>query len=268
MAKAILYDATKCTGCRGCQVACKQWNGLPAEVTINRGSYENPPDLSGDTWLKMRFNEVGSNGDLAWLFARQSCMHCTDAGCVKVCPTGALYHHDLGFVLYDRDLCSGCGYCAEACPFNVPRIDVMNKLTGKAKLLQKCTMCADRITADPGVIEAQNRKPACVKTCPTGALLFGERAEMVTVGKARVAALGGEARLYGENEVGGTHVLYVLDRSPEDYGLPADPSVAAVTLWQNILQPVGYGVVGVVALGLVMNYMAARARMVKEKEGK
>ena len=268
MAKAILFDATKCTGCRGCQVACKQWNGLPAVDTVNWGSHENPPDLSADTWLKIRFNEVGSNGSLAWLFSRQSCMHCTDAGCVKVCPTGALYHHSLGMVLYDRDLCSGCGYCVEACPFSVPRVDA-SKLTGKGKMEEKCTMCADRLTANTDAVPLVDRMPACVKTCPTGALSFGERFEMVSAGKARVAALGGNTRLYGETEVGGAHVMYVLDRDPEDYLLPADPKVSDITTaWQKYLQPVGYGVVGVVALGLAVNFMAARARMIQEKEGK
>ena len=265
MAKAILYDATKCTGCRGCQVACKQWNGLPAEETTNRGTYENPADLSPTTWVKMRFNEVGSNGSLAWLFSRQACMHCTDAGCVKVCPTGALYHHGLGFVAYDKDLCSGCGYCVEACPFNVPRLDG-SKLTGKAKM-DKCIFCGDRVTTD--VLEAGNRKPACVKTCPTGALSYGERVDMVAAGKARVTELGGDARLYGETEVGGTHVMYVLDRAPEDYLLPANPKVSDVTtVWQDVLQPLGYGVVGLVAVGLAVNFMAARARMIQDKEDK
>jgi formate dehydrogenase iron-sulfur subunit len=118
--KAILYDATRCTACRGCQAACKQWNendeyipppsdkkGVEAK---NRGSYENPPDLSPQTWLKMRFTEVERDGEVRWLFTRQACMHCTDAACVRVCPNGTLYHHELGFVAYNKDTCTGCGY--------------------------------------------------------------------------------------------------------------------------------------------------------------
>jgi formate dehydrogenase iron-sulfur subunit len=124
MAKAILYDATKCTACRGCQAACKQWNELEAEETKNTGSYENPPDLSPRTWIKMRFNEVENGNGLSWLFTRRACMHCDEAGCVKVCPTKAVFHHEAGFVLIDRDKCTGCGYCVEACPFDVPRLDV------------------------------------------------------------------------------------------------------------------------------------------------
>ena len=260
--KAILYDATKCTACRGCQAACKQWNDLEADVTTNTGSYENPPDLTPRTWLKMRFKELplGNNGDIAWLFTRRACMHCTDAGCVKVCPTKAVYHHeDFGFVAYNKDICTGCGYCVEACPFDVPRLEG-NSLTGKKKM-HKCLFCFDRVS--------NGLEPACVKTCPPGALAFGNRDEMVALGQARVETLGGDARLYGETELDGLHVMYVLAYSPEEHKLPAKPEVSpATTLWQDILRPVGYGVVGIVAAGLALNYMVARTRMIKEKESK
>lgn len=273
--KAILYDATKCTGCRGCQVACKQWNDLPAETTTNRGTYENPPDLSESTWLKMRFIEEGStaSGDMAWLFSRYACMHCGDAACINVCPTQALYRHELGMVLYDRNLCSGCGYCVEACPFSVPRMEEgWNKLTGMGKVSQKCTMCVDRVTTESDLVSTGDRIPACVKSCPPGALQFGERRDMIVAAKARIADLeeqGKSATLYGESEVGGAHVMYILDRDPEEYGLPENPKVSvAVTSWKDILQPVGYAVAGLAAVGLGVNYLVARARMIQEKEGK
>lgn len=272
MAKAILYDSTKCTGCRGCQVACKQWNDLPAETTTNRGTYENPPDLSKSTWLKMNFQEVETDdGDIRWLFGRKACMHCTNAGCVTVCPTGALYKHETGAVLYDESLCSGCGYCIEACPFDIPRMGDSNKLTGKGKVSAKCRLCIDRVTADADAVKPVDRLPACVKTCPPGALSFGHRYDMLTAAKARIEALKKEGRtatLYGENEVGGTHVLYILEGDPELYGLPANPSVTTVKAWQSYLQPVGYGVIGLVGLGLAVNFMAARARMISGKEEK
>jgi formate dehydrogenase beta subunit len=259
MAKAILYDATKCTACRGCQSACKQWNELEGETTKNTGSYENPADLSYRTWLKMRFAEVDNGGDLAWLFTRRSCMHCTDAGCVQVCPTKAVDKTDSGIVYIDREKCTGCGYCVEACPFDVPRLDG-SSVTGKAKMF-KCILCKDRV--DNGL------DPACVKTCPPGALVFGERDDMIAKGKARVAELGGDALLYGEDELDGLHVMYVVNHPLEDHKLPVNPEVSpAVTLWQDILKPVGYGVVGVVAGGLLLNYIVARARMVSQKEGK
>ena len=263
MAKAILFDSSKCTACRGCQVACKQWNNLSADETKNTGSYENPPDLTPRTWLKMRFNEVpGDDGKLAWLFTRRACMHCNDAGCVRVCPTNAVYHHKLGFVAYDKSKCTGCGYCIEACPFDIPRLDG-SKITGKAKM-DKCLFCADRVTNDV--------QPACVKTCPTRALVYGDRSDMVNAAEERISELadqGKEAMIYGKNELDGLHVLYVLERSPVDYKLPAKPEVSpAVTLWQDVLKVMGYAAVGAVAGGLLLNYMVARARMVKEKEGK
>jgi formate dehydrogenase iron-sulfur subunit len=272
--KAILYDASKCTACRGCQAACKQWNERSGEKTTNRGSYENPPDLSVNTWLKMQFKEVSrnGNGEVAWLFNRRSCMHCTDAGCVTVCPTGALYHHELGFVAYDRGLCSGCGYCLDACPFNVPRI-AGNTITGVRKM-DKCHFCQDRVT--------QGLEPACVKSCPPGALSFGERGDLLLQADKRVKALKAvidpltgqalypNATLYGDTQLEGLHVLYILPDSIDNYDtLPASPKVSdTVIAWQKYLQPVGYGVVGAVALGLLMNYMVARARMIQEKEGK
>lgn len=271
--KAILYDATKCTACRGCQIACKQWNendeyiptGENDVKSKNWGSYENPPDLSPQTWLKMRFTELEAGGKVRWLFTRQACMHCTDAGCVRVCPNGSLYHHELGFVAFNKDTCTGCGYCIDACPFQVPR-STRNILTGIAKM-DKCTFCTtqglDRI--------AEGWEPACVKTCPTGALKYGDRDALVVEGKERVQALQGKgwsnATLYGEKELGGLHVMYVLDDSPAVYRLPVEPQVSAATIaWKDVIQPVGWAVGGLTIIGLGMNYLVARANAKKEEK--
>ncbi len=272
--KAILYDATKCTACRGCQVACKQWNEndehipAPADRTgvqaNNWGSYENPPDLSPRTWLKIEFREVEAGDKVRWLFTRRACMHCTDAACVRVCPNGTLYHHELGFVAYNKDTCTGCGYCIDACPYHVPRSQ-RNLITGIAKM-DKCTMCTslglDRITA--------GYEPACVKTCPPKALKFGNRTELVAEGKKQVQALQVKgwtnANLYGENELNGLHVLYVLDDSPSVYGLPASPKVpAVVSAWQNVVQPLGWVLGGLTIVGLALNFIIARkAKLTRE----
>jgi len=269
--KAILYDATRCTACRGCQAACKQWNENDegeGEKTVNRGSYENPPDLSPQTWLKMEFREYDTAGGVRWLFSRRACMHCTDAGCVRVCPNGSLYHHESGFVAYNRDTCTGCGYCIEACPFNVPRSE-RNLLTGIAKM-DKCTFCTT-----PGLDRiAEGWEPACVKTCPTNALEYGDRNELVAEGKKRVQALKAKgysnAYFYGDKELDGLHVMYVLDDSPEVYGLPADPQISAATIaWQDVIQPLGWALGGLTLVGLGINYLVAReAKLTKELPGK
>jgi len=274
--KAILFDATRCTACRGCQVACKQWNEndefIPIEENgvkaVNWGSYENPPDLSSGTWLKIKFTEIEREGKVDWLFTRRSCMHCTEAACVEVCPSGALYHNDYGFVAYDKDKCIGCGYCEQYCPFNVPRLDA-GRITGVGKM-DKCTLCTT-----PGLDRLSiSEEPACVKTCPTHALTFGDRDALVMEGNRRVASLRTsnskaypQATLYGETELGGLHVLYVLADSPEVYGLPKEPQFpVTVTLQKDVLRPLAWIVWPAVAAGLALNVLVARARQKRKEE--
>lgn len=269
--KAILYDAARCTACRGCQAACKQWNENDegeGEKTFNRGSYENPPDLSPQTWLKMEFREVDPGGKVRWLFNRRSCMHCTDAGCVKVCPNDSLFYNKLGFVSYHKDICIGCGYCVEGCPFHVPRM-TSNLVTGIAKA-DKCTFCTT-----PGLDRiVQGWEPACVKSCPPNALEYGDRDKLVAEGRKRVEALKAKgyvnAYLYGDKELGGLHVIYALDDSPEVYGLPIEPRIpAVVTAWQDVVQPLGWALGGLTILGLGLNYLVARqTKLTKELSGK
>lgn len=232
MSKAILYDSTKCTACRACQVACKSWNEHEAEETTNRGTYENPEELSPETWVKMRFIETERNGKFAWLFARRACMHCEDASCAIVCPANAIFKTDEGFVHIDQEWCVGCGNCALACPFLVPHKD---HHIGTAR---KCTAC----TTVGLNRQEEGLDPACVTTCPTGALKFGDRDDLLNEGRQRVADLKAEgysdAYLYGENELGGLHVMYVLDDSPAVYGLPESPQVATKNLVGNWLSAI------------------------------
>lgn len=254
---AILYDPVKCVGCRACQMACKRWNKLPNESTDPLGLYESPRDLSAITWniIKLRRTEVG------WHFFNHQCMHCTDAACVEVCPTGALYHDPMGFVALDREKCNGCGYCTQFCPYGVPHLRVSNALTGEAKSA-KCTFCQDRLRAGIG-------GPSCAEICPVGALTWGKREELLEKGRARVSELqakGINARLYGETEAGGLHRLSILLDEPEQYGLPSVPRTPAFArAWQRVIQPLGTGFFGALLLGILGAFLIVRRRIRMEE---
>lgn len=241
MTKAILIDTSKCVGCRGCQAACKQWNQLPAEETTFSGNYENPPKLSPDTWMRVTFEEVEENDQVNWYFGNDRCMHCTDAACVMVCPVGALYHTETGSVALDSDKCIGCNYCAANCPFEAISFD--RKFNHPAK----CTMCIDRT--------ANGFKPACATACPTGAIEFGDRNELIRKAGDRVSELKAagknKARIYGLDEMSGTGTMFVLEDDPEYYGLPADPHVPVrARVWNVIFKPLRVLAVLAVAFGL------------------
>ncbi len=241
---AMLVDVTKCVSCWWCYAACKDYNKLPETI---KPDPEQPPPLSPDVWTTLKPIKRGTE----WYSRKQACHHCTEAACVAVCPTGALSYNQLGFVQYDKEKCSGCGYCAEFCPFGVPQLEG-NKVTGIAAM-DKCTFCKDRVT--------NGELPACAAACPTGAIKFGERAELVQEGRERVATLrqaNAGAVLYGDKELGGLHVMYVLDDLPEVYGLPTAPEVPAATTVREVFQWVGVGAAAAVVIGFGLNYIIAR----------
>jgi formate dehydrogenase iron-sulfur subunit len=211
----MLYDTSKCVGCRACQMACKDWNELPPESMDSEGIYESPTHLSADTWTLIGLAEHGD----AWSFSNYQCMHCAEASCVSVCPTGAATR-DGDTVVIDQEWCIGCGYCVQACPFNVPH---RSEETGTAR---KCTFCNDRL--------ANGEQPACASACPTGALTWGQRDELLVKAKERVDTLKvdgfGDASLYGERELGGLGRLSVLTLPLEAYGLPQSPRYATASV--------------------------------------
>lgn len=169
MPKAFLVDTTRCTACRGCQLACKEWHDLPANETKQRGSHQNPPDLNPNNYKIVRFHEhLDKQGNVVWNFFPDQCRHCVTPICVDVADmavpgamikdpkTGAVLVTDKIKKLSEQDMAD----VIHACPYNIPRYDKVKKT------LAKCDMCADRVAA--GML------PACVKTCPTGAMVFGE----------------------------------------------------------------------------------------------
>ena len=249
--KAILFDSSRCSGCKGCMVACKTWNLLPSPTETNsqkwHASLQCPYDLEPNTRLTITFDEMASTSPyrpIDWAIGRRACMHCTDAGCVTVCPTGALRYAETGMVVYDTDLCIGCSYCVGACPFDVPRHTGKDDLSGVRIRINKCTGCPDRI--------AHGMDPACVTTCQPGALMFGDREEMAAIAQERVELLHSKgfekASVYGLTEMGGTHVIHVLKYDISGYELPANPSISWMTSASQIMKPVlGIGFIALIA---------------------
>ncbi|PAT41516.1 formate dehydrogenase subunit beta [Vandammella animalimorsus] len=248
---AKLIDVSKCIGCKACQTACSEWNDLRDEIGHNHGVYDNPMDLTADSWTVMRFTEYENeaSGNLEWLIRKDGCMHCEDPGCLKACPSpGAIVQYTNGIVDFHEEHCIGCGYCITGCPFNVPRI---SKKDNKA---YKCTLCSDRV--------AVGREPACVKTCPTGAIMFGTKQAMTEQAERRIGDLKNRgyanAGLYDPAGVGGTHVMYVLHHAdkPSLYaGLPDAPQVSPVVrLWKGVTKPLALAGIALAALGGFFHY--------------
>ncbi len=231
---AKLIDVSSCIGCKACQVACMQWNDLRDEVGTCAGTYDNPTDLTPQSWTVMRFAEVEPTpGRLEWLIRKDGCMHCDDPGCLKACPApGAIVKYANGIVDFISEHCIGCGYCIKGCPFDVPRI------SEKDNKAYKCSLCSDRV--------AVSLEPACAKVCPTGAIRFGSKEDMLEYGAGRVSELKergfDKAAVYDPAGVGGTHVMYVLQHAdqPQLYSnLPANPTISPlVALWKGLAKPI------------------------------
>ena len=259
---AKLIDVSKCIGCKACQVACMEWNDLRDEVGTNIGAYQNPADLSENSWTLMRFAEYENDkGDLEWLIRKDGCMHCADPGCLKACPApGAIVQYANGIVDFVEENCIGCGYCITGCPFNVPRI------SKKDKKAYKCTLCSDRV----GV----GLEPACVKSCPTGAIVFGSKDDMQRHADERIVDLKSrgfdQAGLYDPAGVGGTHVMYVLHHAdkPEIYsGLPKDPRISTmVRLWKGATKPLAVLAILGAALAGVLHYVGVGPNEVTKED--
>ncbi|MGI8557604.1 MAG: 4Fe-4S dicluster domain-containing protein, partial [Solirubrobacteraceae bacterium] len=251
-------DTSLCIGCKACEVACKEWNGIPEDgLNFTGESFDNTSGLGADSWRHVAFIEqrveLAGEGDVEegfrWLMSSDVCKHCTHSACLDVCPTGALFRTEFGTVVVQEDVCNGCGYCVPACPFGV--ID-QRKDDGR---VWKCTMCYDRL--------GDGLEPACAKACPTNSIQFGELDSLRERAGARVEQLHEagvqEARLYGDDPsdgVGGFGAFFLLLDEPQVYGLP--PSPVACTrelpgLWKR-------AAVAAVGLGVGMAAMFAGGR--------
>jgi formate dehydrogenase iron-sulfur subunit len=224
-------DTSVCIGCKACEVACKEWNAIPADgpLELTGMSFDNTQELGANSWRHVAFVEKQAAGELRWLMSSDVCKHCTNAACLDVCPTGALFRTEFDTVVVQQDVCNGCGYCVSACPYGV-----LEKREGDGRVF-KCTLCYDRI--------GSGQEPACAQACPTKSIQFGELDELRQRANERVDALHAQglhdARLYGESPddgVGGNGAFFLLLDEPETYGLPPAPVVTTRDLpqmWQH-----------------------------------
>ncbi len=272
MATGFFTDTTLCIGCKACEVACKQWNELPSDgFAFTGNSYDNTSELSGTTWRHVAFVEQMNVTETGiqdrWLMSSDVCKHCTNAGCLEACPTGAIIRNEFESVFIQPDVCNGCGYCVVSCPFGV--VDLIEKFDpngthynlaslveerreGHATALQnsggvagKCTLCYDR--------QKLGTTPACAKACPTESIQFGDVEELRANARQRVQTLqsrGVEASLYGADDVGGgigpLNAFFLLTDKPETYNLPPEPVLPSTR------QRAGYTAAAAAAVGLAI----------------
>ncbi len=219
--KGMLVDLTRCVGCGWCQKACRESNDLPEKS----GSLEGvSSELTADTWTAAQYHQFEVDGRPYRVFVKRQCMHCLHPACVSACPVNALQKTESGPVVYDASRCIGCRYCMVACPFGIPKFQWEDALP----TICKCTFCADRQEA--------GLAPACSSACPTGALTFGDRQDLIAVAEARIAADPDNyvAHIYGQEEVGGTSWLYLSPVPFDELGFPVVEPEAVTALSEAV----------------------------------
>jgi len=236
-------DTTVCIGCKACQVACKEWNQLPAidggANKLTGDSYDNTGKLDGQNWRHVKFIEQFSEDrkQARWLMMSDVCKHCVNAPCLEVCPTGAIIRTEFDTVVIQSNVCNGCRDCISACPFGVIEINPVSKTA------QKCTLCYDRLQG--------GLQPACAQACPTQSIQFGTVTELRQRADRRVEQLHvqGEsgAYIYGKEDIlGGLNSFYLLVDKPEVYGLPSNPQLPS----RNLVPGSVWSAVTAVGVGL------------------
>ena len=240
----LLYDSTKCIGCKACVVACREANGMPTESST--GLWDDPTDLSGSTRNVIRVYQA--EGETA--FMKAQCMHCTDPACVSACMLGALHKSDFGVVAYDKDTCVGCRYCQVACPFNIPKF----QWSSATPQIVKCELCRHRL--------AEGKQPGCTSVCPTKAVIFGKRADLLAEAKRRLAAEPTRyyPKVYGEHDAGGTAVLYLSAVPFDRLGLPKMGNESAPSVSETVQHGIYKGFAAPIALYAVLAGVMFRNR--------
>lgn len=256
--RAFLIDTTKCTGCRGCQVACKQWNQLKAEKTVffSGEGYQNPPQMSEFTFTRVKFKDYEKHGQNEFAFYKEMCMHCNDPACASVCPVGAFHKTAEGPVVYDSKKCIGCRFCMVACPFGVPKYEWSKAFP----LVKKCTGCYSRVK--------NGLEPACATACPT-AITYGSRAEMLKEAGRRLAAKPERyyKTIYGKEEAGGTSVLYLTQQPLDELGFkPVTKRPLPSYTWQALRLVPGIFLTVGGALSAISWFQHRKDRIRKEEE--
>jgi formate dehydrogenase iron-sulfur subunit len=238
MPKGVLVDLTRCIGCRGCQVACKEWNERSVKKTVMYGNFTNPPKLNSECYTHIRFYEADAGDGPVWHFAKDQCLHCREPACASACPVGALRKSQAGPVIYDFSRCIGCRYCMLACPFEIPKYEWESTWPW----IQKCSFCSERIR--------DGMTPACIQTCPTGTMYYDDYDKVVAEAKQRLSVHAGRYvnHIYGLEEAGGTSWIYLSPVSFEKIGFARISNMALPKLSWASLSHIPFSVTGVAAL--------------------
>lgn len=255
-AVGMLYDATRCIGCKTCVVACHEAN-FPNPFEEEEGLYFDPQDLDARCRNIIKLFKDEDDGRTSYV--KRQCMHCIDPACVGACMIGALQKREYGVVSYDPDRCIGCRYCQIACPFNIPRFQWNKPASGR---IVKCELCDHRL--------AEGEIPACCEVCPTSAVIYGRYDDLLAEAHQRIEENPERYRdhVYGEHEAGGTQVLYLAPPDVEftELGLPAMSEDSVPARPRNIQHSIYNGFIAPIALYGVLGAVIWRNRRKSDPE--